>query len=92
MDGTCDSGNIDDEMLLIVWCDTEASDEKVHTRMMYFTLTRPKDVTGTGLFQCLEASLQVLGISAINAEESKKLVGVGTNDASSNVAAGGLKG
>ena len=61
MDGTCNSGNIDDEMLLVVWCDTEASDEMVHTRMTYFTLARPKDVTGTGLFQCLEASLQVLG-------------------------------
>ena len=35
MDGTCDSGNIDDEMLLVVWCDTEASDEMVHTRMTY---------------------------------------------------------
>ena len=92
MDGTCDSGNIDDEMLLVVWCNTKASDEKVHTRMMYFILTRPKDVTGAGLFQCLEASLQVLGISAINAEECKKLVGVGTDGASSNVAAGGLKG
>ena len=69
MDGTYASGNIDNEILLVVWCDTEASDEKVHTRMTYFSLTRPKCVTGTGLFQCLEASLQALRISAINAEE-----------------------
>lgn len=92
MDGTCDNGNIDNKILLVIWCNTEASNEKVHTRMTYFIVTRPKDVTGTGLFQSLEASLQALRISAINAEESKKLVGIGTDGASSNVAAGGLKG
>ena len=53
MDGTCDSGNIDDELLL-----GEASNEKMHTRMTYFALARPKDVTGAGLFHCLQASLQ----------------------------------
>ena len=91
MGGTCDSGNIDDEMLLTVWCDTDSSDEKVHTKMTYFALARPRDVTGAGLFQCLQASLQALGISALNAEECKKLAGIGTDGASSNVAAGGLK-
>ena len=30
MDGTCDSGNIDDEMLLTVWCDTDASEKGTH--------------------------------------------------------------
>ena len=69
MDGTYASGNIDDEILLVVWCDTEASDGKVHTRMTSFSLTRPKCVTATGLFQCLESSQQALQISAINAEE-----------------------
>ena len=88
MDGTCDSGNIDNKMLLVVWCDTESSDEKVHTRMTYFSLTRPKDATGAGLFQCLQASLQALGILAINAEECKKLVGIRTDGASLKVAAG----
>ena len=39
---------------------------------------------GTGFFQCLDASLQVLGISAINAEECKRLVGIGTDGASSS--------
>ena len=41
MDGTTDKGNIDDEMFLALWCDVESTDEKVHTRMSYFGLSRP---------------------------------------------------
>ena len=33
LDGSTDTGNIDDEIFLVVWCDPDGSDEKVHTRM-----------------------------------------------------------
>lgn len=42
MDGTTDKGNIEDEMFLALRCDVESTDERVHTRMSYFALARPK--------------------------------------------------
>ena len=31
LDGSTDRGNIDDQLFLVVWCDRNGSDEKVHT-------------------------------------------------------------
>ena len=33
LDGSTDSSNVDNEILLAIWFDSESSDEKVHTRM-----------------------------------------------------------
>ena len=92
LDGSTDKANIDNEVILVVWCDRDGTDEKVHTRMEYFTIIRPQSVTAEGLFKVLESGLQELGISEISAELCKKLVGVGTDGASANIAAAGLKG
>jgi hypothetical protein len=56
--------------------------------MSYFALSRPKQAVAHGLFDCLQTSLQSIKISALSAE----LVGIGTDVASANIAAGGLKG
>lgn len=32
MDGSTDSGNIEDELFLVVWCDVDGDDEKLHTK------------------------------------------------------------
>ena len=45
-----------------------------------------------GLFQVLRDSLESLGINVDSREQCAKLVGVGTDGASANVAAAGLKG
>ena len=37
--------NIGKEMLLVLWCDTDGNDEKVHSRMRFETWS----VTSTGL-------------------------------------------
>ena len=60
--------------------------------MEYFTVVRPQSVTAEGLLKVLESGLQVLGINEISAENCKKLVGIGTDGASANIAASGLKG
>ena len=51
LDGSTDTGNIDDEVLLLVRCDRNGRDEKVHTRMEYFTVVRPQSVTAQGLLR-----------------------------------------
>ena len=92
LDGSTDTGNIDNEVVLVVGCDPDSSDEKVHTRMDFLTVSRPQSVTACGLFQVLEGSLQGLGIQELSLDKCKKLVGVGTDGAAANIAASGLKG
>ena len=94
MDGTTDIGVVDDEMFLAVWCEVDGSDERVHTRLSYFSLNRPKEVTAVGLLECLQTALGRLGISEVqmSPEHCHQLVGIGTDGATPNVAAGGLKG
>ena len=92
LDGSTDSGNVDDEVFLAVWCECNGSDQKVHTRMAYLTVVRPQSVTARGLFKVLESVLQDLGIPEVSAKHCNKLVGIGTDGASTNIAANGLKG
>ena len=35
MDGSTDKGNVDNELMMVCWCDTNAEDEKLHTRVGY---------------------------------------------------------
>ena len=38
LDGSTDTGKIDNEVFLAVWCDNNTRDEKVNTRMEYFAV------------------------------------------------------
>ena len=60
--------------------------------MDFFTVSRPESGDAKGLFECLQSALQQIGISALNVENCKILVGIGTDGASVNIAAAGLKG
>ena len=55
-------------------------------------MSRPQSVKANGFFLVLEGGLQSLGIKEVSADECKKLVGVGTDGAASNIAAAGLNG
>ena len=92
MDGSTDVSNIDEEMFLVLWSDTDGNDEKVNSRMQFFSVMRPESVNATGLFDCPQKALQQFGASVINAENCKRLIGIGTDGVSANVAAAGLKG
>ncbi len=59
--------------------------------MEYFTVVRLHSVTAQGLIEVLESGLQGLGTKEISAEECKNIVGIGTDGASANMAARGLK-
>ena len=79
MDGSTDVGKIDDELFLVQWCDTDGIDEKIHSRMDFFTVYRPESGDAKGLFNCLQGALKQIGIGALK-------------NASVNIAAAGLKG
>ena len=60
MDGSTDKSNIDDELFLVLWCDVDGIDEKVHTRMR--AVARPDTVTASGLFECLQTKPHFRGL------------------------------
>ena len=41
MDGSFDKGCCDNEVVMVVWCDCNGKDEKIHTRIRFFNVTRP---------------------------------------------------
>ncbi len=92
MDGSTDTGNIDDELFLVLWCDTNCDDEAIRTNMSYFAVERPKKVDAQGIFDCMQNSLNRIGIKSLTADQCKLLVGIGTDGASANIAGRGLKG
>ena len=90
LDGSTDAGNIDNELLLVVWFDKDGVDEKVYTRTSYLCISRPS--TATGIYDVVQAAVQKLGIPAISGEQCTKLVGIGTDGAAANIAGAGLNG
>lgn len=76
--------------MLVLWCDHNASDEKVHSRMEFFTILQP--LNSGGLYHSLLNGIQSLGISASDAPTCTKLVGIATDGAAANIASAGLKG
>ena len=60
LDKFSDVANIDNEMILAVWCDINGEDEKVHTQMEYFTIVQPQFCIAEGPLKVLESALQRL--------------------------------
>ncbi len=89
---TTDKGNIDDEFFLVVWCNVEGADENFHTEMNFMAVARPHSVTGEGLLDCFQSTLNSIVISEVTINQCKFLIGLGTDGASSNIAAVGLRG
>lgn len=94
LDGSTDSRNIENELLLVVWFDKDGpvDGKKVITRTSYLKIARPATATAKGIFDVLQTALQGLGISTISREECAKIVGIGTDGAAANIAGAGLKG
>ena len=92
IDGSTDKANIDNEVFMAVWCDTDGTDENIHTQTSYFHIGRPSTVNATGLLQSLSNALRKLGCAEVNVEHCSKLVGIGSDGAATNIARGGLKG
>jgi hypothetical protein len=92
MDGSTDASNHDNELMLVQWCDTNSSDEKVQSRLSFLTVHQPESANAEGLFASLEYGLKCLGIPSLSRQTCTQLVGIATDGASANIATGGLKG
>lgn len=84
LDGCTDSGNVDNEHVILVWFDASSSDKMVHTRTSYFMICRPSSMSAESLFCMLQEVLQILGIMEVSKENCSKFVGAGTDGSSAN--------
>ena len=82
------TGNIEDELFLVLWCDTSSSREQIHTRSTFLSVETPKSSSAVGLYELLESALTKIGIRGISVDACKKSVGIGTDGASTNIACG----
>ena len=87
-DDSTDCATIEDEMYLCLFFDSNGVDGRVHVRDVFFAVRQPEATDAQGLYACLEGALQYMGID----NWKNKLVGFGSDGASVNMAAGGLRG
>lgn len=81
LDGSADSGNVEDEVFLVVFCDPYSTDGKVHVRNNFLTVRCPGRSNAAGLFACLKAAMGFVGVS----NWESKLIGVGCDGANVNM-------
>ena len=87
-DGSTDSGNIEEELFLVLYFDPRAEDGKVHVRDKFLSVRQPKRANAEGLFECFGRALGHVGIT----NWESKLIGFGSDGASVNIGARGLRG
>ena len=87
-DGSTYSGNVEDELYLVVYFDPYTQNGKVHIRNKFLTVRRPAHSNAEGLYECFIRALTY----AVIPDWENKLVGFGSDGASVNIGANGLKG
>ena len=89
LDGSTDSGNVEDEVFLVVFSDPYSADGRIHVRNDFLTVRRLKRANAEGLMACLRATMGCLGV----AKWESKLIGVGCDGANVNMGTtGGMRG
>ena len=91
IDSSTDSGNIDEELILVHF-DPYSQDgvSVVHVRDRFFAVCQLTRGTGEGLYACVKKALTYMGITLL--EWKNKLIGIGCDGTNANMgSAGGLK-
>ena len=90
MDSTTDAGNIEDELIVILYCEKDDAAGEIKSCARYFTVDVPKKADANGLIACLGTALKNLGVEDVldkasvlsAAAENPIVVGGGTDGAS----------
>ena len=92
LDGTTDAGNVEDELVVILYCGKDDVVGKIKSCARYFTIEVPKKADAIGLITCLGKALKHLGVDdvlskhgVLGAEGKPVLIGGGTDGASVNI-------
>ena len=87
-DGSTDSGNIEEELFLVLHFDPSSNDGKVHIHDSFFTVKHLSSGTGWSLFNCVQKAVEYMGADDWEA----KLIGFVCDGTNANMADGGLNG
>ena len=90
IDGSTDRGNVEDELIVILYSIEDTVAEEIGTHSRFFSLQEPKKADADGLIGCLGRALKLLGITNVRDKASVLdgrpiLIGGGTDGASVNV-------
>ena len=92
MDGTTDAGNVEDELIAILYCTKNDVSQQITTCTRFLSLHSPPKANASGLLQCIGEALQFLSVenvldkdSVLSAKGMPVLVGVGTDGAAVNI-------
>ena len=89
MDGSTDKGNVEDELIVILYSIKDTEAEEIGTRDRFLSLQEPKKADADGLIECLGRALRKMGITNIQDKASvldePVLIGGGTDGAFVNV-------
>ena len=89
MDGSTDAGNMEQELVLVVFCVKDEAAQQIRSCTRYLAVISPERGTAEGLVDCLGEALKRLGIDMkdedIFSEGRPALVGGGTDGASVNI-------
>ena len=90
MDGTTDSGNLEDELIVVLFCQKDDACGEIKSCTRYLTVVNPEKANTEGLAKCLGESLKRVGVENVfNKADVLKVkpivVGGGTDGASVNI-------
>jgi len=92
MDGFTDAGNVEDELVLVLYCTQDAAAQEMRSCVRYLSLEVPTKSDADGLIRCVSNALQTLGVESILDRSSVMgvqgkpiLIGGGTDGASVKV-------
>ena len=65
MDGSTDAGNVEDELVVILYCYRDDTAQEARSRARYLSLEVPTKADTKGLIKCLGNALKPLGVDNI---------------------------
>ena len=100
MDGSTDAGNLEDELIVLVYCDMDDAEQEMTTYSQFLSLHKPQKADASGLLECIGKAMHLLGVDEVLDRDSvlgvgtkPVLIGLGTDGATVNIGAhNGLRG
>ena len=91
MDGTTNSGNLEDELIVVLYCQRDDASGEMKSCARYLTVVNPEKANAEGLAKCLGEALKHVGVANVYSKADVLkvrpiVVGGGTDGASVNVA------
>ena len=100
MDGSTDAGNLEDEVIVLVFGHMNDSEQEITTQSRFLSVHNPEKADTSGLLGCISDAMHLLGVdhvldqhSVLGVDRMPVLIGIGTDGAAVNIGAhNGLRG